>query len=288
MRLFAALLTAVAAALGMALVAGVLPTSFGFRRRERRESPLPGLLQQAGIELSPVRFRAAAVVAAAATFGMVLALTGVAAVAVVPGVIAGLTPRWWIARRAARRSHAVQQAWPDAIRDVLASIGAGMSLQRALEELAVSGPPTLREVFGRFSLTARAVGMGPALQAVREDLADATTDRVVEVLAVAHERGGSIVPEILRDLARATTRDLWLLEELHTDSLEQRINALAVFALPWLLLLAITIQDGPFRDFYRSGAGLVVIAVGGLASTVGMVMVRRLGAQPTEPRVMGS
>jgi hypothetical protein len=31
-----------------------------------------------------------------------------------------------------------------------------------------------------------------------------------------------------------------------------KINARAVLVLPWLVLVALTIRDGPFRDFYRS------------------------------------
>jgi Flp pilus assembly protein TadB len=216
------------------------------------------------------------------------AVTGIGMVAFVPAVFSALVPRWWIARRASQRQEAVQRAWPDAVRDVVASIAAGMSLQHALEQLGETGPPALRSVFGRFAVAARAAGVGPALEAVREDLADATSDRVVEILLVAHERGGSIVLEILRDLAHATTRDIWLMEQVQTESLEQRINARAVFALPWLVLVAITLQEGPFRDFYRSGPGLVVIVVGGVASSIGMAFVRRLGSQPTEPRVLGS
>src|SRR5680860_1096925 len=75
---------------------------------------------------------------------------------------------------------------------------------------------------------------------LRGELGDPTSDRVIEVLIVAHERGGRIVLELLRDLAEGTTEDLRTEEEIATASLEQRINARAVFVLPWVVLVALT------------------------------------------------
>jgi hypothetical protein len=88
-----------------------------------------------------------------------------------------------------------------------------------------------------------------------------TSDRVIEVLLLAHERGGPIVRSILEDLVDATTRDLKLLDALETEGLEMRINARAVVVLPWLVLVALTARAGPFRDFYRSSGGLVTLVL---------------------------
>jgi len=110
---------------------------------------------------------------------------------------------------------------------------------------------------------------------------------VIEVLIVAHEKGGAIVPEILRDLAEATARDVWAAEEIDTAALEHRINARVVFVLPWLVLVAMTVRDGPFREFYATPLGLMVIAVGGVMSLGGAWLVARLGRTPDEPRVLG-
>ncbi len=128
--------------------------------------------------------------------------------------------------------------------------------------------------------------MAPALEAIKEDLADPTSDRVIEVLRIAHEKGGSLVPEILGDLATSTSMDLAATEEEQTESLEQRINARAVFMLPWLVLVALTFRPGPFRSFYASPAGLVVVAIGAGLSLFGMSVISRLSRAPDEPRVL--
>jgi len=182
----------------------------------------------------------------------------------------------------------VQAAWPDGLRDIIASIAAGRSLPQALNALAASGPAPLQEAFARFPMLSRMLGTVPALEVIKEELADSTSDRVIEVLVLAYERGGQIVRDILEDLVVATTRDLKLLEEVETEGLEMKINARAVLVLPWLVLVALTIREGPFRDFYRSPGGLLVVLVAGMLSVVGGLLIARLARTRSEQRVFGS
>jgi tight adherence protein B len=130
-------------------------------------------------------------------------------------------------------------------------------------------------------------GVRAALEIVRDELADPTTDRVVEVLILANERGGALVPDILQDLAEATTQDIRTLEEIRTNSLEQRLNARIVFAVPWLVLVVLTARPSSYRDFYQTPAGLIVVAVAAILSGVGSWWVARLGREPDEQRVFG-
>ncbi len=287
MRFVAALSTAGFVVLAVGLYTNVIP-----RHRTRRTSaPQVSLRQQwliqAGLDLTPQQFVLASAAAGVLAFFLLFLITGVATVSIAPAVLLAFVPRIYFGRVRERRMTEVQRAWPDGLRDLVASISSGMSLQRAVEQLAVSGPAALRTAFARFSFLARTVGMVPALEVVKEELADPTSDRVIEVLILAHERGGMIVPEILRDLAAATTRDQWTLEEIQTQQLEQKINSRAVFVLPWLVLIAITLQEGPFREFYRSGAGVFVVVVGALLSGFGMWLVTRLVEDTPEIRVFG-
>jgi tight adherence protein B len=120
---------------------------------------------------------------------------------------------------------------------------------------------------------------------VKDDLADPTSDRIIEVLILAHQRGGRAIPEILADLAEAVSKDLWTIEQVRTDILEQKINSRVVFVMPWVVLVAMTARSTAFREFYSTRAGLLVVALGGVLSIVGMVIASKLGAQPAEPRV---
>lgn len=244
-------------------------------------------LIQAGVDMTPQQFWATSVVVGIAAFGFFTAVTGIPMVAFVPAVGLALLPRAYFARRRAQRLAEVHQAWPDGLRDLVASISSGMSLPKAVETLAHKGPEPLRRAFARFPLLSRTMGVVPALEVVKEEVADPTTDRIVEVLIMAYERGGAIVPQILQDLAEAVTRDLWTLEDIKTLSLEQKINARVVFVIPWLVLVALTAQSDGFREFYSSAVGGLVILVGGLLSLVGMWLIGRLSREPEEQRVLG-
>jgi tight adherence protein B len=290
-RLVAALAVGTFCALLAAALAGVLPERKVRPPRRRDRLGLESArvwLQQAGAGVSPQQFVFASIGAGLIALLVLTALTGSLFVALVPAVVVALLPRAYFGHRRATHMRAVLAAWPDGLRDLLASISAGRSLTQAVNALAASGPPSLREAFARFPEMARVLGTGPALEVVKEELADPTSDRVLEVLILAHERGGAIVRQILEDLVDATTKDLKLLEELETEGLEMRINARAVVVLPWLVLVALTARPGAFREFYRSGAGATTLLVAGALSGIGVVVLGRLGRQPADERVFPS
>lgn len=285
MTLLTSLLTGAVTALAVAVGLGFDLRRLANRRQRARSSQQ--WLLQAGVELTPRQFWFGSVVAGGVTFALLVVITATPAVAVVPALAVALLPRAYFARRRTQRLRDLQEAWPDGIRDLVASISAGLSLHQALIALARSGPEVLRAAFDRYPTTARTIGVVPALELVKERLADPTSDRVIEVLILAHERGAPLLSDVLRDLAEATTRDVRALEEMTTESLEQRINARAVFVLPWIVLLLLTAREGFFQDFYRSPAGLLVVAVGGVLSLTGVAIVSRLSREPIEPRVLG-
>lgn len=252
------------------------------RRRARDRT----WLQQAGVRVAPLQFVVASV-GAGLTVLLVLAVVVGPIVALVPAVAIAGAPRLYYGRRRMRRLAAVQQAWPDGLRDLLASIRAGQPIGAAVDTLARHGPEPLREALVRFPSLRRSLGTVPALEVVREELADPVSDRVLEVLILASERGGAVVPTVLESLTGGITADVKLGEELQTAMLESRINARAVVALPWCVLVLLNVGNGPFRDFYRSPAGLGTVVVGAVLTVVGSVLIARLGRLPVEDRVLG-
>jgi len=287
----AALSMGVACYLGAGILVGrpaMLRVAIPWRSSRLSTTRRRAWLQQAAVSISPRQFWLGSILLGVFTFLAVFVLTDAPVVAIVPAVGAGAIPAASLGRRRAARLRRVQEAWPDGLRDLRASISAGRSLPQALHTLAETGPGTVREALHRFPSLARMLGTATALEVVKEELADPTSDRVIEVLILALERGGEIVQEILDDLIVATTRDVKVLEEIETDGLEMRINARAVLVLPWLVLVALTLRAGPFRDFYQSSGGLVVILCGAVLTVIGYGLVTRLARTHTEPRVFDS
>ena len=272
-------------AVGMFL--GYTPNLKRHRRPKAHTKSSQVWLSQAGLDLTPRQFWSASATIAFIALTFFWLLTGSVAIAIVPAVSIGLLPRAYFARRRITRLSQVLEAWPDAIRELVGSIQANSSLHSALIDLSTSGPVALRQAFARFPTLSATLGVVPALEIIREEMADPTSDRVIEVLILAHERGGGIVTEILRDLARSTTQDIRVAMEIETDALEQKINSRAVFILPWLILVFLTPQAGPFRDFYQTTGGLLTVIAGGILSLGGMFWVSRLAKDPVEARVFG-
>jgi tight adherence protein B len=253
----------------------------GWRAKPSREQ----WLLQAGLDLTPAHFWLISGAMGVAAFTVLALATRAPLVALPPSIAAAALPHAYFAHRRRERLRAWQAAWPDALRELVAAIIAGRSLTQAIAALGESGPDPLREVFADFPTLARVFGTAAALEHIKGRLADPTSDRVIEVLLVAHERGGAIVRDVLEDLVVATTKDLKVLDEIDTDGLEMRINARAVLVLPWIVLVALTVRPGPFRDFYQTTPGLLVVGAAGALSMLGALWLGRLGGEPEEPRV---
>jgi tight adherence protein B len=285
-NLLASAAVGLACALLVAGLLGIMPERRAPSRRLVAQRDRGRLwLQQAGLPPNPVRFWGACSGAGLVGLLVFTVVSGSVVVACVPAAAIAVVPRAYFGRKRRLRLREVQRAWPDGLRDLVASMAAGRSLTQSVSALATSGPAPVREAFGRFPELARVLGTGPALEIVKDELADPTSDRVVEVLLLAHERGGPIVRTILEDLTEATTADLKLHDELDTESLEMRINARAVVVLPWLVLLALTARPGEFRDFYQSSGGMVTVLLAAALSVAGVVVLGRLGREPGEERV---
>jgi len=204
MTLLAALAIGVCCALVAARLVGQ-PVEFRRWPHAPRRGPSAQLwLHQAGIRVTPSQFvvgsAAVGLVALAATYF----LTGAALVAVVPACAAASIPRAYFGRRRMERLRELQAAWPDGLRDVVASVAAGRSLGHALTTLAETGPPALRDAFARFPLLARMLGTVPALEIVKSDLADPTSDRVIEVRPHGLHKG-AVLPAVNRRKLRSVS-----------------------------------------------------------------------------------
>ena len=272
----------------VALLMGIAPA----RPLRPPKPPQPSARQvwlvQAGTRLTPAQFYAGSAAVGLAALLLFAAVAPTPVIALVPAIGVGALPWAYFARQRSQRLFAVQQAWPDALRELISLISAGMSLERALNELARVGPGPIREAFARFPALSRALGPVAALEVIKEELAHPTSDRVIEVLVLAQRRGGQVLTAVLEELIEATTDDLNTQEEIKTGALEGKINGRIVFALPWALLLLLTAVSDPYQSFYRSPAGQVVVGLAVPWSLLGLWLVGKLSRVRVERRVFGA
>ena len=288
MRLVVALLAAVAAyALSTAALDWRRPRPARAPKPSRRG---PGRLQRrldavdAGITAGRYRLTVVGTVAAVAL--VIFAATGTASLAVPPAVAVGLTPRLYFQRRQAKVLADRGAAWPEAIRDVLAHLGAGHTLHRALCLLGESGPPPLRPTWERYERNAVALDVAAALDLVRAELADPVSDRVIEAFTAAHEHGRDVIVGVLRSLADNVTKDLQVGEQITTSQTEIRSQAVVAVILPFAVLVFLVASNESYRSFYRTTGGWMVVSIGVLMAIGGWKLITLLGRIPVEERVL--
>jgi tight adherence protein B len=283
----AAFFAAVFAYLAIGYLSGNAP-EIRFRSAARPDVPARQLwLIQAGSDLTPAQFWAGSAAIGSVVFAFSLVISGAWWLAVVPTIGAFILPKAYYGRRRLARLDEVRQAWPDAIRDLLASVGAGSTLVNALIIMSKTGPLPIRAAFDRFPVQVRMQGVIPALELLKEEMGDATTDKVVEVLVLAHAHGGDLTEVVLRDLIAEIGEDLRVESEIRTQGLEQRIESRVVVIVPWALLLFLAFLPGAYRDFYRSSSGLFIVIIAALWSLLGMVVLRQFSKRDPERRVLG-
>lgn len=287
MTLLTALLTGACVYLAVGYATGYAPDLRLRSGRRPQVSDRQLWLIQAGSDLTPRQFWAGSMLIGAGAFILGFAVTRAWWLAMVPAVGAALFPRAFYARRRQARLGEVRESWPDGIRDMLASISAGATVGNAVLMLADHGPEPLRQAFARFPLQARMFGFVPALELIKEELGDSTSDKVIEVLILAYQHGGDLSEVVLRDLVEEITEDLRTEREIRTAGLEQRLESRVVVIVPWAMLIFLTFFPGPYQDFYRSSRGLFVLLVGVAWSVVGLVFLRRLNRREPERRVLG-
>ena len=261
------------------------------RERVQRESRVMRVLAddlaQAGYRgIGPRLLLAACGIAFLLIFLTVTALTGVPAIALCFAVMAGWVPVAVVRVRARSRRAHLRDLWPDAVDNVTSAVRAGLALPEALAQLSVRGPEELRPAFADFASDYRTTGrFNDCLDRLKDRLADPVGDRLVESLRIAREVGGSDLGSLLRTLSTFLREDARTRSELETRQ-SWTVNAarLAV-AAPWIVLALLSTRPESVQA-YNTSTGVLVLAVGAVATVVAYRIMVRIGRLPEEERVL--
>lgn len=277
--------------LGMALGFGLLLVWWSCwagpgTSRGRRPNPLEVLLLRAGLDkVTPGGLVSAMAMCAVVVFAVVILATASPIIAVLFGAFGAFVPLVVVRWRAAKRSAALREQWPDVVDHLRSAIRAGLSLPEALIQLGSQGPEQLRPAFIDFGLDYRATArFDESVARLQHRLADPVSDKIIAALVITREVGGSDLGEMLGTLGgflRDSARTRGELEARQSWT----VNAarLAV-AAPWVILLLLAGQPQAVRA-YSSVAGAGVLLVGLAISVICYRIMLRVGALPSEERV---
>lgn len=255
--------------------------------RPPKVNPLDDLLRTAGIEkVSRAGFLATCLGVGGFVSLLFFAGTRSWPISCCFGLFGGWLPLGAVRWRARKRTAVLRELWPDVVDHLRSAIRAGLSLPEALIQLGDKGPSELRPLFRDFGADYRSGGrFDPALNRLKERLADPVADRIVEALRLTREVGGSDLGRLLGTLAD------FLRENARTRSeLEARqswtVNAarLAV-AAPWIVLVLLASRPEAVAA-YNTAVGAAVLVGGLVVSLVCYTLMLRIGALPQDERVL--
>lgn len=257
----------------------------GEHRPRRWSTAIGDRLARAGFpRIAPGVFVLMSVVLGTACGALAAAVTGLPAAALLAVVVGAATPWTAAGWRAHSRAKAARALWPEVVDHLVAAIRAGMPLPDALAGLAELGPAALQGGFERFASHWRRTGtVGPALDELKERFADPTADRLIEVLRMAREVGGTELPSVLRDLAAHLRQDLALRAEVEARQSWVTNAGKLGLAAPWVVL-GLLASRPEAAAAYATPAGTALLIVAAVVTVVAYRVMLAIGRLPEDRR----
>jgi tight adherence protein B len=249
--------------------------------------PFRGLLEEAGVRLSPPGLLLA--VAVAGSLGGLLVWWVVdVPVLVLAGVAGGVwAPLAWLRARRDRARRERERAWPAAVDQLADALEAGLALPAAVALVGQAGPEPLRADFAAFHARVRASGLAAAV-----DRLAAVPERAADTVALLLRAGlvelpaGGLAPA-LRDLARVLFERFEAREKARTRSASLQLEAAVLAVSPVLLVIIVGLASPAYLDAYRTPGGTLVGALAAVLIAGCYVLMRRLGRVPQPTRSGG-
>ena len=223
------------------------------------------------------------VIATAVGFGVTLVLP-VAVLGPLAAIATALVAYGFVLRERGARRHRLRVAWPGVIDHIRAGIRSGSDVVRAVSALPPSLPPELSTTVELFREDlARGMSSDMALAQWGRRLADPVGDRVVEVLRMAGEVGGTDLPDVLNSLQRSVRHDIAVREDASAKQSWVRSAAIMAVSAPWVVLVVIG-SRGETLQSYQSLEGSGVLVMGAVVSALAYRMMHAIGSLPPQRR----
>jgi tight adherence protein B len=197
--------------------------------------------------------------------------------ALIFAVIAAFVPYALVVRSVAKRKRVFEEQFPEVLDLIAASLESGASVVRALELVVEEADEPTSSEFGRV-LTATRMGsdLSDALTAMSERLGSRDVDWTVQAISVQQRTGGKLA-DILRIVARTMRGRGELLREVATLTVEGRMSAFILGALPFFIALVMLVVSPQYlKPLFHETVGLIMVGAAGALMLVGFAWMRRI------------
>jgi tight adherence protein B len=168
---------------------------------------------------------------------------------------------------------------------LITGLQSGLSLSESLSGLAVRGPSVLAPYFKDFQGELRESGdFYGSLERVKHELAQPSTDLIIEAILISKTLGGAELMNILRLLGNFIREDLALRREISIKQNWIKNSAHLSAGAPWILLLLLSTQRSTVEAFSNT-SGIMILFSGLLMTSIAYLWMNRLGRIPQQTRI---
>jgi tight adherence protein B len=237
--------------------------------------------------VKPLALATIVVGAAAISAAVAWSSTAVPILAITSAAAGAYAPLAWVARRRERVRRERERAWPAALAQLADALEAGLAFPAAVALVAQAGPAQLCSDLVAFHARVRSGGLEQAIDGLRE-AGERTADTVALLLraGLLELPAGRLAP-VLRELASVLSERFEAREKARSRAATLHIEAAILALSPIVLLLLVGSASPDYLDAYRTPAGTLVAAVGGLMIFGCYLLMRRLGRVPEPRRTAG-
>lgn len=188
-------------------------------------------------------------------------------------------------KSADKRSEEIQAAAPEMIDHLISGLQSGLSLNESLVGLSKRGPEALSAYFLAFQEDIKESGdFTESLERVKSELAEPSTDLIIEAILISKTLGGTELTNILRLLGNFIREDLALRREIAIKQNWIKNSAHLSAGAPWILLLLLSTQRSTTEAFSTS-AGVMILLSGLLLTAIAYLWMNKLGQLPEQTRI---
>lgn len=279
---------ALAMGVGVWLVVSSPPPQRSTHRPRLVSQKLRGLLEEAGYQhLHPGTVMGVLALGGGALGLLVALLIPIPVLGILAGLASWAMGYGFVLRQRRARHQRLRLAWPGVIDHIRAGIRSGGDVVGAVRALPENLPPDIAGPMAWFRIdTDRGMSADEALGEWGRRLADPVGDRIVEVLRMAHEVGGTDLPAVLNALSRSVRHDIAVREDATAKQSWIRSAAVLAVSAPWVVLVVIGSRTETVAAYQTlEGTGLLI--VGALVSAVAYRMMQAIGSLPMQRRWVG-
>lgn len=246
--------------------------------RRDLESRLARKLEAGAIPMKPAEWLLLHTSVAIGAGLLFLLLSSGGLVATVVGLIVGaLLPFAYLSLKESRRTAAFLAQMPDTLQLLAGSLQAGYSLPQAVDAVVREGAEPIAGEFNKALIEARlGVPLEDALESCAHRMGSPDFEWVVMAIRIQREVGGNLA-EVLMTVSATLRERERLRRQVKVLSAEGRLSAWILCALPPLFALYLLLVRREYlRLLYTDVLGLVMLAVGLVLMTVGVLWMRKV------------